>query len=110
MTEQTDTPATPAEAKAALEQAFQLGRQAQAAGVGSPASLADEFRQEIQDTLYPRNAEGKLLPSRARGIGTLRAIQQKYVERGAKIEDLDVSPKAGVAPGSRIGDWFPPGR
>ena len=88
----------------------EIDKQLKERGAPSSATLVEEFHQEVRDTLYPRTAEGKLLPSRARGIGTLRAIQQKYVERGAKIEDLDVSPKAGVAPGSRIGDWFPPGR
>ena len=110
MTEQTDTPATPAEAKAALDKAFELGRQAQAAGVGSPATLAEAFHQEVRDVLYPKDGAGKLLPSRARGMGTLRSLQEKYVELGAKIEDLGVSPKGGVEPGSTIRDWYPPSR
>ena len=86
----------------------EIDKQLKERGAPSSASLADEFRQEVRDVLYPRNAEGKLLPSRARGIETLRAIQQSYVERGAKIEDLDVSPKGGVTPGTTIRDWYPP--
>ena len=75
----------------------------------TPDALAQEFHEEVNTLLYPKDGTGKLLQSRA-NMGTLRQLQQKYVEQGAKIEDLDVSPKAGIPKGHTIRDWYPPGR
>jgi len=78
-------------------------------GKRSTPDLAQDFREEVNALLYPKDGTGKLLASRA-NMNTLRALQEKYVELGANIDDLDVNPKGGVEPGNTIRDWHPPGR
>jgi hypothetical protein len=69
--------------------------------------LIKEFNQEVDAYLNPRGGDGKLVQGQRRSIQRLRTLQQKYVDQGVPIEELDISPKS-KAPKS-ISDWTPPG-
>ena len=55
-------------------------------GQAATSDLVADFRAEL--------AEG--MKSGRKGMQYLRQLQQKYVEKGAKIDDLDISPKGSI--------------
>jgi len=55
-------------------------------GQAVTSDLVADFRKEL--------AEG--MKQGQHGMGYLRKLQQKYVEKGANIDDLDISPKGSV--------------
>ncbi len=55
-------------------------------GQAATSDLVADFRQEL--------AEG--MKQGRKGMQYLRQLQQKYVEKGANIDDLDISPKGSV--------------
>jgi len=55
-------------------------------GQAATSDLVADFRKEL--------AEG--MKQGQKGMRYLRQLQQKYVEKGAKIDDLDISPKGSI--------------
>ncbi len=79
-------------------------------GQVSNPDLEQAFRKELNDLLYPKDAEGNPKWGTRRNMNQLRQLQGKYRELGLKDEDMDAGGAQPNWQGHRLGDGPPPSR